>query len=173
MVSATGPICRIPGLFCGLAALGCGSASFDGRSYSSAEVAFHVGPVPAGWRIIEVDEALVAFRNDAARATVMVNGRCGRDADDVPLGALTRHLFLQFTGKNVMSEATVKLDGREALRTEISAALDGVKKHYVAYVLKKNGCVYDLVQVAAARNAGEVGAFDEFARGFATAGEAR
>jgi hypothetical protein len=126
----------------------CGGASFDGRVYRASDLAFRLGPVPESWRSLSVEGgARVAFRDDTARATVMVNGRCGLDGDDVPLRSLVQHLFLHFTERRVAREASRRIDGREALETELSAALDGVSKHYLVVVLKKDGCVYDLVRV--------------------------
>jgi hypothetical protein len=159
---------RTPGLV-GLALLlvvGCGGPSFDGRVYRSGDVAFHVGPVPQRWRAIEATGALLAFRDDEAAATVAVNGRCGLDGDDVPLESLTHHLFLQFTDRELVGQNRVDLDGRAALRTEMLAELDGVKKRYVVYVLKKDGCVYDFVYVSPGDGGREE--FERFVRGFGT-----
>lgn len=145
----------------------CGGSAFDGHVYRKGEFAFRVGPVPATWRSIEVDGTLLAFRDDSDAATVAVSGRCGLDGDDVPLEALTQHLFLHFTERSLVSQERLDLDGRAALRTEIVAELDGVPMHYLVYVLKKDGCVYDLVHVSNQRD-GE--AFDRFVRGFETLG---
>jgi hypothetical protein len=147
-------------------AVSCGGPSFDGHVYRSGDVAFRVGPVPRSWRAIEATGALLAFRDDEAVATVAVNGRCGLDGDDVPLGALTHHLFLQFTDRELVSQNRVDLDGRAALRTEMLAELDGVKKRYLVYVLKKNGCVYDFVYVSPGDDGREE--FERFVRGFGT-----
>jgi hypothetical protein len=148
-------------------ATACGGPSFDGRVFRNGDVAFHVGPVPPTWHPIEATGALLAFRDDRAAATVALNGRCGLDGDDVPLEALTHHLFLQFTGRELVSQQRVDLDGRAALRTEMLAELDGVKKHYVVYVLKKDGCVYDFLYVSP-RSDGAAGEFERFVRGFGT-----
>lgn len=130
---------------------------------------FRVGQIPSSWRAVGVDGALIAFRDDAANATVALNGRCGIDGDDVPLSSLTQHLFLEFTDRTPVSQQTLSLDGREALRTEITAALDGVKKHYSVYVLKKDGCVYDFMYIAAAEaDSGAHAEFDRFVQGFST-----
>ena len=59
------------------------------------------------------------------------------------------------------------MDGREALRTEISAALDGVKKQYLVYVLKKDSCVYDFMYIAADSAPGSRADFERFVQGFA------
>src|SRR5262245_63553501 len=145
----------------------CGGSAFDGQVYRGNDVAFRVGPVPPSWRSIEATGALLAFRDDESAATVALNGRCGLDGDDVPLEALTHHLFLQFTDRELVKQSRVDLDGRAALRTEMLAELDGVKKHYVVYVLKKNGCVYDFLYVSPAADGGK-SAFERFVRGFGT-----
>jgi hypothetical protein len=146
---------------------GCASSGFEGGVYHDDDVRFRVGPVPSSWRRLEVDDSRLAFRDDSANATVAVNGRCGLDGDDVPLASLTQHLFLQFTDRTPISQSKVNLDGREALRTELSAALDGVKKNYLVYVLKKNGCVYDFTYIAADSAPGSRADFERFVQGFA------
>ena len=57
-------------------------------------------------------------------------------------------------------------DGREAMRSELVAKLDGVPKHYVVYVLKKDGCVYDFMRIAP--DQGDVAGFESFVQGFGT-----
>lgn len=151
----------------GAALLGCGGATFDGRTFDDGELSFRVGPVPRSWRRVDVSHALLAFRDDARRATIAVNGRCGRDGDDVPLEALTHHLFLHFTEREVASSERFPLDGREALRTRMVAKLDGVSKRFDVVVLKKDECVYDFVRIDDGAHADD-GAFENFVEGFAT-----
>ncbi|MEI9953790.1 MAG: hypothetical protein WDO74_33640 [Pseudomonadota bacterium] len=153
-----------------LALVACASSGFDGHVYHDGEVRFRVGPFPGAWRRVTVEDSLLAFRDDAANATVAINGRCGLDGDDVPLASLTQHLFLQFTDRALISQTKLSLDGREALRTEMSAALDGVKKQYLVYVLKKDGCVYDFMYIAADSEPGTRPDFERFVQGFATLG---
>jgi hypothetical protein len=148
---------------------GCGGASFNGQKFQGNGMAFRVGPVPPGWRRIDVGHALVAFRDDDAEATIALNGRCNKDGDDVPLSALTHHLFLMFTHRNIINQRTLPMDGRRAMRTELVAELDGVPKRFIVYVLKKDSCVYDFIHIAAV-NAPESSttAFERFVKGFAT-----
>ena len=47
------------------------------------------------------------------------------------------------------------MDGREAMHTVMSAKLDGVPKMFDAYVLKKDGCVYDFVDILGRRPRGQ------------------
>src|SRR5690606_1710380 len=149
-----------------VAALGC-SPKFDGRVYENGALSFRVGPTPDSWRPIEVEQALLAYRDDRNAATVAIGGRCHKAGDDVPPAALTHHLFLHFTERQVHSQQRLELAGRESLRTELTASLDGVPKHYVVYVLKKDGCVFDFMLIADSE-AADVAGFDAFVSGFET-----
>jgi hypothetical protein len=163
------PLLRLLGFLAGFAIVACGGPSFQGNVFRGDGISFRVGPYPRDWRPIDVDGALLSFRDDAAPATVAVNGRCGIDGDDVPLQALTHHLFLNFTDRQVQSQAPLELDGREALRTEMVAELDGVPRKFVVFVLKKDGCVYDFVWIGPARDSEpRIGEFERFVLGFST-----
>jgi hypothetical protein len=166
-----------PRLFPALSALaaaalglaGCGGARFEGNVFHGEGFAFRVPPPPPAWERIDVSHGSLAFRDKANGATVAVNGRCGRDAGDVPLGALTQHLFLMFTDRTIVKEEVVPFDGREAMHTVLTAKLDGVPKQFEVWVMKKDGCVYDIYYIAPPERypLGQA-AFDRFARGFAT-----
>jgi hypothetical protein len=145
----------------------CGGSHYDGRVYDDGKLRFHTGPVPSAWHHVEADGTLLAFRDDQSPAMIALNGRCGVDGDDVPLASLTQHLFLQFTERELKSQAELTLDGRAAMRTELLGKLDGVPKHFVVYVLKKDGCVYDFWRIADP-GAGDAAPFEGFVRGFAT-----
>lgn len=151
-----------------LASAGCSTTHFDGHVFRRGDVAFRLEHLPDGWRQIEVGDTALAFRDDEHAATVAINGRCGKDADDVPLQSLTQHLFLQFTERQLEGQELLPLDGREALRTEMVAKLDGVEKHFHVVVLKKDGCVYDFMQIANQRQ--DEGRFLDFVRGFTSLG---
>lgn len=147
------------------------SAPLQHGDFRRGNVAFHVGDAPAGWRQIHVSAADLAFRDDAREASVLVNGRCGKRDDDTPLRALTDHLILGTTERDIQKEETLTLDGREALHTIMSAKLDGVPMQYDMVVLKKDGCVYDFVLVAPpARFSEGAATFEAFVAGFHTIG---
>lgn len=152
-------------------ASGCGGATFNGHVFQGNGMAFRVGPVPSDWRRIDVSHALLAYRDDRDMTTIALNGRCHKDGDDVPLSALTHHLFIEFTGRRVLSQTVLPMDGRAAMRTDIIAKLDGVPKHFIVYVLKKDGCVYDFMSITAIQaSERDQPAFEAFVRGFATLG---
>jgi hypothetical protein len=61
------------------------------------------------------------------------------------------------------------MDGREAMHTVMRAKLDGVAKMFDAFVLKKDGCVYDFVVISSPANFdSNRQVFENFVSGFHT-----
>ncbi|MGZ3422582.1 MAG: hypothetical protein ACXVEE_32260 [Polyangiales bacterium] len=154
------------------ALLACASGKgWDGRVYHAGRASFRTGPVPASWNRVDVDGAMLAFHDKETGGSMNVFARCGQDGEDVPLSALTKHLLIGFTERQYVEEKVVPMDGREALHTVVNAKLDGVPLSLSIYVLKKNGCVYDLVWVAPPdRFSAGIAGFEAFVAGFGTAG---
>src|ERR1700689_5873889 len=111
------------------------------------DLALQLGPVPEGWRRVEVDGGDLAYRDDARAASALLDVRCRRD-DDAPLASLTAHLIMGTTERAIDKQKVVAFDGREAMHTLLYAKLDTVPMRYDIYVLKKDGCVEDIVYVA-------------------------
>jgi hypothetical protein len=150
---------------------GCGGAQFDGTTYRGDGFAFRIPPVPAVWESLRHSHAGLAYRDPPSHATILLNGRCHVDGEDVPLLALTNHLFMQFTERDVVLQEVVPFDGREAMHTELSAKLDGVPMRFDVWVLKKDHCVYDLIYFAPHETASRgLPEFQRVVRGFATVG---
>ncbi len=155
-----------------LFALACAASGLSGNLFRKGDVQFRVGPIPDDWELIEDDGvegdlAAFAFRSDKRGMTLGAAGRCGRDGDDIPLRSLTQHLTIGFTEREILSEKELQLDGRAALRTELVAKLDGVPKHFVFVVVKKDSCVYDFWRIAAGDDQSSAD-FDAFVGGFST-----
>lgn len=145
-----------------LSACGPGGASFDGAVYRNGPLAFRVGELPPGWRRVEVEGASLSYRSDERAATILVNGRCHPPDEDTPLVALTNHLLIGSTAREIASQEVEPFDGREALRTRLRARWDGVPMSFDVYVMKKDGCVYDFVYM------GDVAEGEAGSREFAT-----
>lgn len=163
------------GVFVALAllspALGCSHESWDGHVYHAGRASFRVGEVPSSWDRVDVEGAMLAFHDRDTGGSANVYARCGQDGDDVPLSALTKHLLIGFTDREYKEEKVIPFDGREALHTIVFAKLDGVPMALSIYVLKKDGCVYDLVWVSPPdRFESGTAKFDAFVSGFSTAG---
>ncbi len=126
----------------------CNRSSFDGKIYHSPSFSFQVGKLNADWTSLDADEATLAFRNVSKKAVISIFGQCGQSKEDVPLIALTKHLFLRFTDVNLQTQTLVPFNEREALHTVVLARLDGVQKTFDVWVLKKDGCVYDIALIS-------------------------
>jgi hypothetical protein len=152
------------------AGLGCNHTnSFEEGVYRKGKLEVRVGPVPAAWRRVTIEGADLAFRDDERGGSALFNVRCGRRDDDAPLTALTQHLIMGTTEREFDAQDTVPFDRREALHTLLRAKLDGVPMQYDIYVMKKDGCIYDLVYVAPPGRFGEGAAdFERFASGLQT-----
>lgn len=135
-----------------LALLACAACGGDrGRLhdgvYRGRDSTFAVGTLPPTWSPVGVGRNDLAFSHPELASIIQVNASCDPQLD-IPLEALSRHLLIGFTGREVHSEERVPLDAREALRTHVTASLDGVPRELLLYVLKKDGCVYDFALVA-------------------------
>ncbi|MEO7095331.1 MAG: hypothetical protein ABI175_18890 [Polyangiales bacterium] len=153
------------------ASCGGGEAAFDGRVLHAGRSSFKTGPIPSSWERLKLEGPLLAFHDKETDGAIDVYAQCGKDADDVPLVALTKHLLIGFTERDFKEEKLLPLDGREALHTRLDAKLDGVLMSLDIYVFKKDGCVYDLVYVAYPdRFPRGVSGFASFVAGFGTVG---
>ena len=122
--------------------------AFEEGVLRKGDLRVEVGPLPAGWRRVDVEGADLAFRDDARAGSTLFDVRCGRRDEDAPLSVLTVHLIMGTTEREIEKQEVLPFDRREALHTLLSAKLDGVPMQYDIYVMKKDGCVYDLVYVA-------------------------
>jgi hypothetical protein len=157
---------RLP-LLLALAAAACGHAeAFEDGVLHKGDLTVRLGPVPAQWRRVSLDGADLAFRDDAHAASALFDVHCDRRDGDAPLTALTAQLIMGTTQRDFENQQVVPFDEREALHTTLRAKLDGVPMQYDIYVMKKDGCVYDLVYVALPDSFG-AGApdFERFAKG--------
>jgi hypothetical protein len=93
-----------------------------------------LGTAPPSWQRIDVDGADLAFRDSSREGSA--------------LSVLTEHLIMGTTERQFDAQDVIPFDGREAMHSLLRAKLDGVPMRYDIYVLKKDGCVYDLVYVA-------------------------
>jgi hypothetical protein len=132
---------------------GCGGASFSQGVYDDGTVRYRVGSVPSGFARVEVDDNDLAWSHRTL-GTLSVNSTC-QDYEDVPEQALMNHLLFGTRERTYRVEEMVTIDGRGALHTIVDLELDGVPVTLEVYVVKKDGCVYDITLIASR------GAFDQ------------
>lgn len=110
-------------------------------------VRYRVGDPGAGWQKNSLPDADIAWIYGDGLASLLINSRCV-GTKDVPLEALASQLLIGMTEQDQISAVREQRSGREALETTSNARIDGVLQVWKSYVLKKDGCVYDIVLVA-------------------------
>jgi hypothetical protein len=134
----------------------------------AGKVCYRVGALPDAWRLVHQEGAAVGWFSDAIGGVIEANATCRDDAEASPLTSLTQQLLIGYTERRVDSQTTVPLDAREALRTVVHVKLDGVPMTLALYVMKRNGCIFDLSYAAPPDAfARGTGAFQAFVDGFA------
>jgi hypothetical protein len=137
------------------------------RQVCLGDVCYYHGELP-GWNLVRHKGGEVAFFNPPSHAVAQANVTCRDDAEAASLEVLTRHLLIGYTELHQRSQERTWLNAREALHTVLDARLDGVPMVLDLYVVKRNGCIYDLSLAAPPdRYAEVVPDFSRFVAGFA------
>ncbi len=133
-----------------LALAGCAHTHYnpDAGKVCYRRVCYEVGALGKDWQPVESEKGAIGFFNQQLGAVIESKATCRADADAAPLQALTRQLLIGYTDRHVRSSETLSLDGRAALHTVVDARLDGVPMVLDLYVLKRNGCIFDLTLAA-------------------------
>ena len=138
----------------------------ESRQLCAGDDCYRFGELP-GWRIVREKKGEVAFFDDRFDAIAQINATCRQDAEAASLEVLLRHLLIGYTDVDQREQEKVSLAGREALHTVVEARLDGVPIVLDLYVVKRNGCVFDLSMAAPPdRYTRASGDFARFVSGF-------
>jgi hypothetical protein len=130
-----------------LSATSCGaSASFRDGVFDDGTVRYHVGSPGPGWDRIDVDGNDVAY-NNRQLGTISANSTC-KEYNDVPEQALMNQLLFDTRERVYRLEETITIDGRGALHHIVDLELDGVPLTLEIFLLKKDGCVYDISRIS-------------------------
>jgi hypothetical protein len=109
---------------------------------------YQVGELPSSWNQINLDQAMVVFRNDGLKSSISTDAFCDQAYDDSALNMLTKHLFAGLQDVKIIQEQPLMLNDRGALRTSIQATLDGLPVTVEIVVVKKNWCLFDFYLVS-------------------------
>lgn len=134
-------------------ALVAGCAGWRGDTYvahraplerARKEATYRFGLPGAGWRPVRnLKDVQVAWVHPEIGGAIEIHAQCD-DQGDSSLDQYTDHLRIDWTGWEVISQEETRLLDRAALHTEVIAELDGVVRQNELWVVKKNGCLFDL-----------------------------
>lgn len=131
-----------------LISVSCGGPTFTNGVFREGATTFRVGALTTGWDRVNIDgQNDLAWHHAKFQAAIQVNASCDPEMD-IPLEALTAHLLIGFTERQIAEQRLVPMDQREALRMILVAKLDGVPRKMALIVLKKDGCVFDFSLIA-------------------------
>lgn len=155
-------------LLLGLEACASGG-SYRNGVFRGSRVAYRLDEPGKGWERISFSENDLAWAGPAG-GMISVNAEC-EDHGDPSLKVLTDHLLIGFEDRQVLAREPLRLAGRGALRTRLRARLDGVPTELELTVLKKDGCVYDLIYLSSPqRFDGELDVYRRLVGSFETLG---
>jgi hypothetical protein len=127
---------------------GCAYRPANARAICTGMDCYEVGVLGPAWKAVTQDDGSAGYFNKAIGGVILSTASCRDDAEAAPLSSLTAHLLIGYTDRHERSSELVALSGREALRSVIDAKLDGVPIVLDLYVMKRNGCVFDLSYAA-------------------------
>ncbi len=107
------------------------------------EATFSFGSPGAGWNAVRnLKDVQVAWVHPDL-GVIELHAQCD-DQGDSSLHQYTDHLRIDWTEWRVDSQEEAKLLDRAALHTLVTAELDGVARRNEMWIVKKNGCLFDL-----------------------------
>ncbi|MCA9712486.1 MAG: hypothetical protein KDK70_42045 [Myxococcales bacterium] len=153
-----------------------GCAGWQGDTYyahrsppkrARKETTYRFGDPGSGWQPVRnLKDVQVAWTNRALGGVIELHAQCD-DQGDSSLDQYTDHLRIDWTEWTVESQQEERLVDRAALHTVARGQLDGIERRNELWVVKKNGCLFDLRYSAnpAHFDAGR-GAFADVVAGF-------
>lgn len=97
------------------------------------------------WTPLELKGAQQAWIVPNEGSSLLIEAVCNPRDKDVPLIGLTGQLLIGMTEQKLLEQKTIPYQGREALISTYSLKVDGVTQKMHILVLKKDGCIYDVV----------------------------
>lgn len=115
------------------------------------EATYRFGTPSNEWRPVREEDVgkgmQVAWIHPQTVAMIQLHAQCGEHGDS-SLDQYVDHLRIDWTDWNIVEQEAGRLVGRDALRTLVDAELDGIARRNEVWVVKKNGCIFDLIYSA-------------------------
>ena len=104
--------------------------------------------LPADWDVIADGRADLALSQRTGGGAMLVNATCEGRETGRPLDVLMRHLLFGLRDRRVVERDEMAVNGHPAARALFEGSTDAGPVLGEAYVVKRAGCVYDLLYVA-------------------------
>jgi hypothetical protein len=108
------------------------------------EATYRFGDPGPGWvPVYKLENVQVAWTHREIGGAIELHAQCDQQGDS-SLHEFTDHLRIDWTRWEVESQEETRLIDRAALHTVVLADLDGVVRRNEFWVVKKDGCLFDL-----------------------------
>ncbi|MEI6790371.1 MAG: hypothetical protein WCK42_04235 [Myxococcaceae bacterium] len=97
------------------------------------------------WMPVTLKGAEQAWIIPDESSSLLIDSQCSPRNQDVPLIGLTGQLLIGMTDQILLEQKMIPYQGREALISTFVVKVDGVTQKMHILVLKKEGCVFDIV----------------------------
>jgi hypothetical protein len=118
-----------------------------GGQYVDAAKGFQVALPRSGWQVTQSAGADLALRNAGADASMAVSASCP-EQETGPLPALARHVLFGLRQVEWLRQEPIQVDGVAGLETVVRGTVEGVPVQVRSVVVRRKGCLYDLLFVA-------------------------
>jgi hypothetical protein len=116
----------------------------EDERYSDPQGRFELTfPKEDGWQLLSWEGIDLALWDPKTGATIVVAVTPLKEEVDV--ANLTRHLLIAFERKQIISQDTEKINGREALKTVLEGWVDKTEIRAEVYAVKGEGAFYDII----------------------------
>lgn len=97
------------------------------------------------WIPVQIKGAEQAWIIPQEGSSMLIDSHCKSKDQDIPLNALTAQLLIGMTNQTLIAQKPVSFQDREALVSTFLLKVDGALQKMHILVLKKEGCVFDVV----------------------------
>lgn len=126
----------------------CGGSRIEGGVFYSAK-GYRVSLPPGAWRVSTDGRADLELARPGSKAGILAHATCEGRPPSRSLAVLARHLVFGLEERKLLERGEVTVAEQLGTRMLLEGRLDGIPVKVEAFVLKGEGCVYDLVYVAA------------------------
>ncbi len=97
------------------------------------------------WMPVQIKGSEQAWVIPGEQSSMLIDSQCHKRDQDVPLNALTAQLTIGMSDQTLIEQKKIQFQDREAMVTTFELRVEGVKQKMRTLVLKKDGCVFDVV----------------------------
>lgn len=110
---------------------------------------YRVSLPPGAWQVSTDGRADLELGRAGSKAGILAHATCEGKVPARALPVLARHLTFGLEARTLLEYGEVTVAGQVGVRLRLEGRLDGTPVKVEAFVLKGEGCVYDLVYAAA------------------------